>query len=114
MHCMVAVLFLPLTFQRGMPRLAGPLMLHFSVSACKERGRHLKLLSLVSNPNHVSSLYSDEQVANQTAKVWKAATSKADPRKQQDWILECLQGGRTRPLAACGVATLCCSSRNMT
>jgi hypothetical protein len=30
-------------------------------------------------------------------------------RQQQDWILECLQGGRTHPLAACGVATLCCS-----
>ena len=24
--------------------------------------------------------------------VWKAATSKAEPR-QQDWLLECLQGG---------------------
>jgi hypothetical protein len=38
-----------------------------------------------------------------------AATSKADPRQKQDWVLECLQGGRARPLAACGVATLCCS-----
>jgi hypothetical protein len=32
------------------------------------------------------------------------------PRKQQqDWILKCLQGGRAHPLAACGVAVLCCS-----
>jgi hypothetical protein len=29
--------------------------------------------------------------------------SKAEPRRQQDWILKCLQGGRARPLAACGV-----------
>ena len=28
---------------------------------------------------------------------------KAEPRRQQDWILKCLQGGRARPLAACGV-----------
>ena len=27
------------------------------------------------------------------ARVWKAATSKAEPRQKQDWILECLQGG---------------------
>ena len=26
-----------------------------------------------------------------------------EPRQQQDWILKCLQGGRARPLAACGV-----------
>jgi hypothetical protein len=25
--------------------------------------------------------------------VWTAATSKADPRRQQDWILKCPQGG---------------------
>ena len=37
-------------------------------------------------------------------RVWKAA----DPRRPQDWILKCQQGGRARPLAACGVATLCC------
>jgi hypothetical protein len=36
-------------------------------------------------------------------------TSKAEPRRQQDWILMCLQGGRARPLTAYGVATLCCS-----
>jgi hypothetical protein len=41
--------------------------------------------------------------------VWKAATSKSDPRRLQDWILNCLQGERAHPLAACGVATLCCS-----
>ena len=39
----------------------------------------------------------------------KPPTSKADPRQQQDWFLECLQGGRAHPLAASGVATLCCS-----
>jgi hypothetical protein len=27
------------------------------------------------------------------ARVWKAATSKAEPRQKQDWILKCLQGG---------------------
>ena len=43
---------------------------------------------------------------------WKAATSKADPRQQQDWILKCLQGGRVHPLAACGVAALCSSPLN--
>jgi hypothetical protein len=37
-----------------------------------------------------------------------AATPKAEPRQQQDWVLKCLQGGRAHPLAACGVATLCC------
>jgi hypothetical protein len=37
----------------------------------------------------------------------KSATSKADPRHQQDWILKCLQGREAPPLAACGVATLC-------
>ena len=26
-------------------------------------------------------------------RVWKAATSKAEPRQRQDWILKCLQGG---------------------
>jgi hypothetical protein len=40
--------------------------------------------------------------------VWKAATSKADPRQRQDWILKGLQSGRAHPLAARGVATLCC------
>jgi hypothetical protein len=35
---------------------------------------------------------------------------KADPRRKQDCILECLHGGRVHLLAACGVATLCCSS----
>ena len=30
-------------------------------------------------------------------------------RLKQDWILKCLQGGRVHPLAARGVATLCCS-----
>ena len=25
-------------------------------------------------------------------RVWKAASSKADPRQQQDWILKCLHG----------------------
>jgi hypothetical protein len=35
--------------------------------------------------------------------------SKADPRQQQDWILKCQQGRRAHPLAACGVAVLCCS-----
>ena len=28
--------------------------------------------------------------------------SKAEPRKQQDWILKYVQGGRARPLTACG------------
>jgi hypothetical protein len=36
--------------------------------------------------------------------VWTAATSKADPRQQQEWFLMCLQGAR---VAACGVTTLC-------
>jgi hypothetical protein len=27
---------------------------------------------------------------------------KQDPRRQQDWILKGLQGGRAHPLAACG------------
>jgi hypothetical protein len=31
--------------------------------------------------------------------VWRAATSKADPRQKQDWFLKCLQGGRALPLA---------------
>ena len=39
-------------------------------------------------------------------RVWRAATSKADTRQQQDWILRALQGGRVHPLAACAVATL--------
>jgi hypothetical protein len=38
-----------------------------------------------------------------------SATSKADPRRQQDRFLKCLQCGRAHPLAACGVATLCSS-----
>ena len=46
---------------------------------------------------------------NRIPRVWKAATSKAEPRQQQDWILKRVQGGRAHPLAACGVATLCCS-----
>jgi hypothetical protein len=33
--------------------------------------------------------------------------SKADPRRQQDWILRCLQGRRPHAFAACGEATLC-------
>ena len=43
-------------------------------------------------------------------RVRKAATSRAEPRQKQDWILKCPQGGRAHPLAACGVATLCCST----
>jgi hypothetical protein len=38
----------------------------------------------------------------------KAATSQANPRQKQDWFLKSLQGIRAHPLAACGVATLCC------
>jgi hypothetical protein len=30
----------------------------------------------------------------------KAATSNADPRRQQGWLLRCVQGGRARHLAA--------------
>jgi hypothetical protein len=44
-------------------------------------------------------------------RVGKAATSKADPRQQQDWILKGLQGGRALPPAARGVATLCFRAR---
>jgi hypothetical protein len=40
--------------------------------------------------------------------VWKA-TSKPDPKQQQDWFLKWLHGGLACPLAACGVATLWCS-----
>jgi hypothetical protein len=40
---------------------------------------------------------------------WKAVTSKADPRRKQDWILKCLQGLRAHPFAACRLTTLCCS-----
>ena len=32
----------------------------------------------------------------------EAATSNADPRQQQYWMLKRLQGGRAHPLAACG------------
>ena len=45
------------------------------------------------------------------ARVWKAATSKADPRRQQDCVLKCLRAGRAHPLAACAVATRYCSTR---
>jgi hypothetical protein len=41
--------------------------------------------------------------------VWKAATSKADPRKKQDWIKKGSQGGWAHTLAAREVATLCFS-----
>ena len=41
-----------------------------------------------------------------SSQVWKAATSKTEPRQKQDWFLKGLNDGRTRPLAACGVATL--------
>jgi hypothetical protein len=34
-------------------------------------------------------------------RVWRAATSKADPRRKQDWFLKRLQGGLAHPLAAC-------------
>ena len=44
-----------------------------------------------------------------SSRVWKAASSKADPRQQQDRFLNCLQGGRVHPLAACGVPLFCCS-----
>ena len=47
-------------------------------------------------------------------RVWKAASSKAEPRQKQYWFLKCLQGVRVRPLAACGVATLCCSRETET
>jgi hypothetical protein len=33
------------------------------------------------------------QVSPSTLRVRKAATSKVDPRRQQDWILKCMQGG---------------------
>jgi hypothetical protein len=36
--------------------------------------------------------------------VWKAASSKVEPWRQQDWNLKCLQGGRALPLAVCAVA----------
>ena len=38
-------------------------------------------------------------------------TSKADPRRQQDWFLKCLQGGRAHPLAACAVEDALPASR---
>jgi hypothetical protein len=37
------------------------------------------------------------------------ATIATGAGQQQNWILKCLQGVRAHPLAACGVATLCCS-----
>jgi hypothetical protein len=49
------------------------------------------------------------RVLGKSARVWKAASSKADPTQKQDWILKCLQGGRAHPLAAWEVATLCFS-----
>jgi hypothetical protein len=45
-------------------------------------------------------------------RVCKAAASNADPRQPQDWFLKCLQGGRARPLAVCGVATLATARHN--
>jgi hypothetical protein len=39
----------------------------------------------------------------------KPPARKQGPRQTQNWFLKCLQGGRAHPLAACGVATLCCS-----
>jgi hypothetical protein len=58
---------------------------------------------------HQSILGASSTSSTQTFR--KAATSKADPRRQQDWLLRCLQGGRTHPLASpsCGVAVLCYS-----
>ena len=48
------------------------------------------------------------------ARACETATSKAEPRQGaepwQDWFLKCL-GRRAHPLAACGMATLCCSPR---
>jgi hypothetical protein len=40
-------------------------------------------------------------------RVWKAATSKAALRQQQDWFLMWHRDARDHPLAARGTATLC-------
>ena len=40
------------------------------------------------------------EVCAQFPRGWKAVSSKADPRKEQHWILKCLQGERACPLAA--------------
>jgi phosphopantetheine--protein transferase-like protein len=50
-------------------------------------------LTLTSPYHRVSHSASDHSW------VWKAATSKAEPRQKQDWILKCLQGGCDHPLA---------------
>ena len=47
--------------------------------------------------------------------VWEAATLKADPRQQQDWILKCLQGETSHPLPHSAQdntpsGTLCCAT----
>jgi hypothetical protein len=38
------------------------------------------------------SLCGDDALHCAATRVWKAATSKADPRPQQDWVVQCLQG----------------------
>jgi hypothetical protein len=59
-----------------------------------------RLLSICSRADAGAGVGPGEEVE---FRVWKAATLKADPRLQQDWLLRCLQGGRARPLAACGI-----------
>jgi hypothetical protein len=58
------------------------------------RRRHLQQL--------VAQVHQQPSSRAPRASVWRAATSKAEPRRQQDWILKRRQGGRARPLAACG------------
>jgi hypothetical protein len=51
----------------------------------------------------------DPQVRRTKPSGGFAASSSADPRERQDWILKCLQAEQDHPLAACWAATLCCS-----
>ena len=56
-------------------------------------------------------VHPQEQAESPPESQWvrglKAASSKADPGRQQDWILKCLQCEWARSFEACGVATLC-------
>jgi hypothetical protein len=98
-------LFLPLT----LPAASTPQPAQTAAAlASHNTAMRTALKSCVSAPLYAA--LADRLDPSQVRTRSRAGVWKADPRRQQhDWFLKCLQGGRAHTLAACGVATICCS-----
>jgi hypothetical protein len=66
-----------------------------------QQQQQLRSMQLELSVAHAATARAEDELARHRAALEVSAS--------RVWILKCLQGGRAHPLAACGVATLCCS-----